>query len=183
MCEGGADVVAEESDVERGEGWSVGFEFAQGCGEQAGGAEVVVAMKVVEGDGDLDEALEEDFFGLRGGEPDTLPGLVSLEELAGAVEAEAFCEGALGPVEGHGMSLSSGEDGGVMRLVWPWYSNRRVAGVTERTAGWSGRDYDHSLAGVLRVLMAAEPCGSARLPGAGERKWFRWLPVRPATEF
>ena len=35
----------------------VGFEFAQGGGEEAGGAEGVVAAEVVEGDGDLDERL------------------------------------------------------------------------------------------------------------------------------
>jgi hypothetical protein len=74
-------------------------------------------MEVVEGDGDLDEALEEELLGLRGGEPDALPGLVGFEELAGAVEAEAFCEGAVGPVEGHGMSLSSGAVGGAMRKI------------------------------------------------------------------
>ena len=97
----GADVVAEEGDVEGGEvGW-VGFEFAEGGGEQAGGAEGVRALQVVEGDGDLDEALEEGFFGLRGGEPDALPGFVGGEELSGVVVAEALGERALGPVEGH----------------------------------------------------------------------------------
>jgi hypothetical protein len=39
---------------------------------------------------------------------------VGREEAAGAIEAEAFLEGALGPVEGHGMSLSGEAVGGLM---------------------------------------------------------------------
>ena len=99
--EAGADVVAEERDVDGGEvGW-VGFELAEGGGKQAGGTEGIVALEVVEGDGDLNEGLEEELFGLRGGEPDGLPGFVGGEESTGVVLAEAFGERAVGPVEGH----------------------------------------------------------------------------------
>jgi len=98
----GAEVVAEEGDVEGGEvGW-VGREFGKGGGEQAGGAEGVRAAEVVEGDGDLDEGLEEELFRLRGGEPDGFPGFVGGEVFGGVVVAEAGGERAVGPVEGHG---------------------------------------------------------------------------------
>ena len=56
---------------------------------------------MVEGDGDLDEGLQEELFGLRGGEPDGFPGFVGGEVSAGVVLAEAFGERAVGPVEGH----------------------------------------------------------------------------------
>jgi len=96
-----ADVVAEEGGVDAAEGGGVGFEFAEGGGEEAGGAERVRALEVVEGYGDLDEALQEGLFGLRGSEPDGFPGFVGGEEVGGAVVAQALGERAVGPVEGH----------------------------------------------------------------------------------
>jgi hypothetical protein len=74
----------------------------EGGGEEAGGSDEVVALKVMEGDGDLDEGLEEELFGLGRGEPDALPGFVGGEELGGVVVAQALGEWAVRPVEGHG---------------------------------------------------------------------------------
>ena len=55
----GTVVVAEERDGDLAEiGW-VGFELAEGGGQEASGADGVVALEVVMGDGDLDEGLEE----------------------------------------------------------------------------------------------------------------------------
>jgi hypothetical protein len=104
-----ADVVAEEGDVEGGEvGW-VGLEFAEGGGEEAGGAEGVRALEVVEGDGDLYEGLQEELFGFGRGEPDALPVFVGGEVFSGVVVVEAFGEGAVRPVKGHGRSLAEAE--------------------------------------------------------------------------
>ena len=100
--EAGADVVAEGGGGDAAEVGRVGREFAEGGGEETGGAEGVRALEVVEGDGDLDESLEEELFGLRGVEPDALPGFVGGEEFGGVVVAEALGERAVGPVEGHG---------------------------------------------------------------------------------
>lgn len=100
--EAGADVFAEGAGRDAAEGGGVGFEFAEGGSEEAGGAEAVVALEVVKGDGDLDEALQESLLGLRGGEPHTLPGFVGGEEFSGVVMAEAFRERAVGPVESNG---------------------------------------------------------------------------------
>ncbi len=83
--EAGADVVAKEGDVEVGEGGWVGFELAESRSEEAGGAEEVVAAEVVEGDGGLDEGLEEELFGLGRSEPDAFPGFVGVEEVGGVV--------------------------------------------------------------------------------------------------
>jgi hypothetical protein len=95
------DIVAELGDVDVGEvGW-VGFELAESGGEEAGGAEAVLAAEVMHGDGGLDEGLQEELFGLGGGEPDALPGFVGGEEFGGVVVVEAVGERAVGPVEGH----------------------------------------------------------------------------------
>jgi len=96
-----ADVVAEEGGVDAAEGGGVGFEFAEGGGEEAGGAERVRALEVVEGDSDLDEALQEGLFGLRGSEPEGFPGFVGGKEFSSIVVPEALGERAVGPVEGH----------------------------------------------------------------------------------
>jgi hypothetical protein len=96
------DVAEEENDVEVGEVGRVGIEFVQGGGEQAGRAEGVVAAEVMHGYGDLNEGLEEEFFGLRRDEPDGLPVLVRGEELGCVVAAQAFGQGAVGPIECHG---------------------------------------------------------------------------------
>jgi hypothetical protein len=85
-------------------------------GEEAGGAQEVIAAEVVEGDGGLDEGLEEELFGLRGVEPDALPGFVGGEVFGGVVVAEAFGERASGPVEAHCVEFSWEEAvGSVMR--------------------------------------------------------------------
>jgi hypothetical protein len=55
----GADVVAQEGDGDLAEIGRVGFELAQGGGEEAGGADGVVALEMMVGDGDLDKGLEE----------------------------------------------------------------------------------------------------------------------------
>jgi hypothetical protein len=97
-----ADVVAEVGHVDVGESGWVRFEFAEGGGEEAGGAEGIFAVKVVEGDGDLDEALQEGFLGLGGVEPDGFPVFVGGEEVGFVVVAQALGERALGPIECHG---------------------------------------------------------------------------------
>jgi hypothetical protein len=106
-----ADVVAEESDVDGAEVGGVGFEFAEGGVEEARGAEGIVALKVVEGDCDLNEGLQEELFGLGGVEPDALPCFVRGKEVGGVVVVEALGEWALGPVECQwGIHLSAVEN-------------------------------------------------------------------------
>lgn len=148
--EAGADVVAEEGDVEVGEGGRVGFELAKGGGEEAGGTEEVAAAEVVEGYGGLDEGLEEELFGLGSGEPDTLPGLVRVEEVCGVVEAQAFGEGAVGPVECHRRSLGELAAGRRQKRTTEYTEQKRehggcieaseVSGFSARTCGWSEHD-------------------------------------------
>jgi hypothetical protein len=103
-----ADIVAEEGDVDVGEGGRVGLEFAEGGCEEPSGAEEIVAAEMVKGYGDLDEGLQKELFRLRGGEPDAFPDLVGFEVAGGVVEAEAFGEGAADPVDGHARAVAEG---------------------------------------------------------------------------
>lgn len=118
-----ADVVAEEVDGDAAKCGRVGLEFAQGGGQEAGGAQGVLALEVMEGDGDLDEALQECLFGLRCEEPDALPGFVGFEEACSVVVAQAFCERAVDPVEGHRRTVRAGMWGGFNMIFDP---GRRV---------------------------------------------------------
>ena len=54
---------------------------------------MIFLLVVVEGGGDLNDALEKGFVGLRGGEPDDLPGFVGVPELTGVELAKAAGEG------------------------------------------------------------------------------------------
>ena len=110
VLQAGADVVAEELDVEAGEVRYVGLEFAQGGGEEAGRAEGVVAAEVVEGDSDLNEALQEGFFRLGGVEPDAFPGFMGFRSTRRRCSRGwPSAGGALDPIEGHGRSSDSGQ--------------------------------------------------------------------------
>jgi len=100
------DVAPQQGDVERREVAWVRLELAEGGGKQPAGPERVRALKVVEGDGDLDQALEEQLLRLRGGEPDAFPGFVRGEELAGVVMTQPLGERAVDPIEGHGTESS-----------------------------------------------------------------------------
>ena len=97
MQVGAQSIEADAAEVGR-----AGAEAAQGAGEQRPGAGEVAPLKVVEGGGDLDEGLEEVFFGLAEGEPDGLPVLVGEEIFAAVVAGEAFGERSAGPVEEFG---------------------------------------------------------------------------------
>jgi hypothetical protein len=68
----------------------VGVEAAERVGEEAMGAEEVVAALVLEGCGDLDEALQERLVGGGSGEPDGFPGLVGGEVFGCVIAAQTF---------------------------------------------------------------------------------------------
>ncbi len=73
-------------------GGEVGLKFAEALVKLAGCAEGVVALVVVEGDGEVDEALEEGAVGLGGGCPEFLEDFVAAEELAAVEEGDALSE-------------------------------------------------------------------------------------------
>lgn len=70
----------------------VGPESPRGLLELALAADRVPAARLVPGDGDVDQPLEEVPFGRLGGTPDVLEHLVRREVLAGADQLEAALE-------------------------------------------------------------------------------------------
>jgi hypothetical protein len=84
--------VQEEVRADALVGGQVGLEFAEALVELAGCAEGVVALVVVEGDSEVDEALEEGAVRLSGGCPEFLEDFVAVEELAAVEEGDALLE-------------------------------------------------------------------------------------------
>ena len=68
-------------------------------GEQRDCARAIAAAEMMESCTDLNERLKEALLRLGQGQPDTLPVLVGLEELPGAIAVEALGKGACSPVK------------------------------------------------------------------------------------
>jgi len=85
-------IAQEEVRANAAAGGQVGLEFAEALVELAGGSEGVLALVVVEGDGEVDEALEECAIRFGGGRPEFLEDFVAAEELAAVEEGDALLE-------------------------------------------------------------------------------------------
>lgn len=82
----------EEVRADAVAGGQVGFELIESFVELAGGTERIVALVVVEGGGEVDEALEEGAVRLSGGAPEFLENFVAAEEFAAVEEADSLFE-------------------------------------------------------------------------------------------
>lgn len=85
-------MVAKGESVEAGEGGKVELEFAKSFAELALGAEAIIALVVVEADGEVDQGLQEEPLGAARRGPDFFEHFVALEELAAVEQVEAAVE-------------------------------------------------------------------------------------------
>lgn len=86
------NVVAKSEGVEAGKGGEGGLELAKSFAELALGAEAIVALVVVEADGEVDQGLQEETLGATRGGPDLFEHFVALEEVAAVEQVEAAAE-------------------------------------------------------------------------------------------
>jgi len=86
------DVVAKGEGVEAAEGGEVGLELAKSLAELTLGAGAIIALVVVEADGEVDQGLQEEALGAPRGRPDFFEHLVALEEVAAVEQVEAAVE-------------------------------------------------------------------------------------------